>query len=72
MKKDSVLKLRPDIEYVRKWTRQFEAKHGECDPTTEILKILDYLQLVEDEFDRRELYLEAFMKLTEDGDANNE
>jgi len=71
MKKDSVLKLRPDIEYVRKWTRQFETKHGECEATTEILKILDYLELVEDEFDRRELYLEAFMKLTERDEVNN-
>tara|TARA_Y100001934_G_C12133983_1_gene669228 strand:+ start:479 stop:649 length:171 start_codon:yes stop_codon:yes gene_type:complete len=50
---------------VRKWIRQFETKHGESEPISEISKTLDYLELLEEEFERRELYLEAFMKLTE-------
>ncbi len=65
MKKDLVLKQRPDVGYVRKWIRQFETKHGESEPISEISKTLDYLELLEEEFERRELYLEAFMKLTE-------
>ncbi len=65
MKKDLVLKQRPDVGYVRKWIRQFEVKHGESEPISEISKTLDYLELLEEEFERRELYLEAFMKLTE-------
>ena len=65
MKKDLVLKQRPDVGYVRKWIRQFEVKHGESEPISEISKTLDNLELLEEEFERRELYLEAFMKLTE-------
>ncbi len=66
MKKDSVLKLRPDIEYVRKWIVQFEKKHGTSDSTSEILKVLKYLELVEEEYERSELYLEAFVRIAKE------
>ncbi len=55
MKKDLVLKQRPDVGYVRKWIRQFEVKHGESEPISEISKTLDYFELLEEEFERREL-----------------
>ena len=63
MKKDSVLKLRPDIEFVRKWIVQFEKKHGESEPTTEVLNVLKYLEIVEEEYERSELYLEALTRI---------
>tara|TARA_Y100001933_G_C19010981_1_gene568824 strand:+ start:2779 stop:2940 length:162 start_codon:yes stop_codon:yes gene_type:complete len=45
---------------------QFEKKHGTSDSTSEILKVLKYLELVEEEYERSELYLEAFVRIAKE------
>ena len=63
MKKASEQKNRPDIQYVRDWVREFESRHGECESTLEIIKMINYVENLEEEFDRRELYIEALKRL---------
>lgn len=66
MKKVSEQKNRPDIQYVREWVREFESRHGECESTQEIIKMINYVENLEEEFDRRELYVEALKRVLGD------
>ena len=66
MKKASEQKNRPDIQYVRDWVHEFETRHGECEPTREIIKVVDYVKILEEEVDRRELYIEALKRVLGD------
>ena len=63
MKKASEQKNRPDIQYVRDWVREFESRHGECESTREIIRVIYYAENLEEEVDRRELYIEALKHL---------
>jgi len=63
MKKASEQKNRPDMQYVRDWVREFESRHGECDSTREIIRVIYYAENLEEEVDRRELYIEALKHL---------
>ena len=66
MKKASEQKNRPDIQYVRDWVREFESRYGECESTLEIIKMINYVENLEEEFDRRELYVEALKRVLGD------
>ena len=68
MKKVSEQKNRPDIQYVRDWVREFESRHGECESTREIIRVIYYAENLEEEVDRRELYIEALKRLLEEGE----
>ena len=63
MKKASEQKNRPDMQYVRDWVREFESRHGECESTREIIRVIYYAENLEEEVDRRELYIEALKRL---------
>ena len=63
MKKASEQKNRPDMQYVRDWVHEFETRHGECESTREIIKVINYVENLEEEFDRRVLYVEALTRL---------
>lgn len=63
MKKDSVQKNRPNIQFVRDWVRYYESRYGESPQMDEIVKLINYVEFLEEEFDRRELYLEAMTRL---------
>ena len=63
MKKASEQKNRPDMQYVRDWVREFESRHGECESTQEIIRVINYVENLEEEFDRRVLYVEALTRL---------
>jgi hypothetical protein len=66
MKKASEQKNRPDIQYVRDWVREFESRHGECESTREIINVVNYVNILEEEVDRRELYIEALKRILGD------
>jgi|APSaa5957512493_1039668.scaffolds.fasta_scaffold89496_2 hypothetical protein len=66
MKKVSEQKNRPDMQYVRDWVREFESRHGECESTREIIRVIYYAENLEEEVDRRELYIEAFKRLLDE------
>jgi len=66
MKKVSEQKNRPDMQYVRDWVREFECRHGECESTREIIRVIYYAENLEEEVDRRELYIEAFKRLLDE------
>ena len=66
MKKVSEQKNRPDMQYVRDWGREFESRHGECESTREIIRVIYYAENLEEEVDRRELYIEAFKRLLDE------
>jgi hypothetical protein len=63
MKKDSVQKNRPNIQFVRDWVKYYESRYGESPQMDEIVKLINYVEFLEEEFDRRELYLEAMTRL---------
>ena len=63
MKKDSVQKNRPNIQFVRDWVKYYESRYGESPQMDEIAKLINYVEFLEEEFDRRELYLEAMTRL---------
>lgn len=66
MKKASEQKNRPDIQYVRNWVREFESRWGECESTREIINVVNYVKILEEEVDRRELYIEALKRVLGD------
>ena len=68
MKKASEQKNRPDMQYVRDWVREFESRHGECESTREIIRVIYYAETLEEEVDRRELYTETLKRLLGEGE----
>ncbi len=63
MKKASEQKNRPNIQFVRDWLRYYESRYGESPQVDEINKLIEYVENLEEEFDRRELYIEAMTRL---------
>ena len=60
---------RPNIQFVRDWVRYYESRYGESPQMTEITKLIGYTEHLEEEFERRELYVEALTRLL-DGDKS--
>ena len=69
MKKASEQKNRPNIQFVRDWLRYYESRYGETPQVDDITKLIDYTESLEEEFDRRELYIGAMPRLL-DGDKS--
>jgi hypothetical protein len=65
MKKALEQMNRPNIQFVRDWVRYYESRYGETPQMTEIIKLIGYAEHLEEEFERRELYVEALTRLLE-------
>ena len=63
MKKVLEQKNRPNMQFVRDWVRYYESRYGESPQMDEITKLINYTENLEEEFDRRELYVEALTRI---------
>ena len=63
MKKVLEQKNRPNMPFVRDWVRYYESRYGESPQMDEITKLINYTENLEEEFDRRELYVEALTRI---------